>query len=187
MIRDKRGISKLELIVALAIIGILAGLVSLGSDLIRRERIASASRELFADLMRARLFAMTKESHGYGVRLDPGGYVLFKFSDCNDDYAYDVSACSGGSEEDGIHAGVLPSGITLGKTHPGNIADSEVIIFDRFGTPRTRNWAFALLTIIVRGDREDDPIYCIVVSRNRVRDGVWGWDAAKKDYGCVKQ
>jgi hypothetical protein len=87
----------------------------------------------------------------------------------------------------GIHAWVLPSGITLGKTHPGNVADSEVIIFDRFGIPRTKNWAFALLTVIVQGDREGDPVYCIVVSRNRVRDGIWAWDAEKKDFGCIKQ
>lgn len=170
-----RGITLLELVVVIGIMAILAGLATFSTDMIRRERVASATRELYADLQKARLDAMTRDGKGFGIRLEsPNSYVMFKFEDCDEDYTYDKDTCTGAArEETRIIKRKLPSGIALSKTNPYTSVNNDVRIFDRFGSPRRENWSMGLITILVRHVPDAGLIKCVSVSMGRVREAVW--------------
>ena len=183
-----RGYTITELVVTLSIITIIAGLVPLSRDLIRQARVSSASKQLYADVQRLRVSAMTQKSRGFGIRFEsPTAYTLFKFNDCNSDYLHDPDTCSGETkEEDIVMTRTLTSSLELNKTNPGTDIANEVLIFDRLGIPRTANWAFGWRTIIVKHSGDDDFMKCIVISTNRIREGLWGWDKRRRKMACVK-
>ena len=183
-----RGFTITELVVTLSIITIMAALVPLGTDLIGRARVSSASKQLYADVQRLRVSAMTQKSRGFGIRFaSPTTYTLFKFNDCNNDYRYDPDRCGGETkEEEVMNTRSLSSSLEFKKTNPGKDIANEVVIFDRFGIPRTANWAFGWRTIIVKNSGDADFMKCIVISTNRIREGLWGWDKRRRKKGCVK-
>jgi prepilin-type N-terminal cleavage/methylation domain-containing protein len=186
MLKEAKGITLVELMVVVAIIAILAGITSLGGDLIRRERVASATRELMADLLRTRLNAMTLNSKGYGVRFESGTrYTMFEFDDCNDDHAYDISACGGAREESSLLDRPVPSGVVLASTS-GRPFDNEVLLFDRFGRPRAKEWGFKVMTIVISAGDRALTARCVSVSVNRIRDGIWQWDDKQGKFECSK-
>jgi type II secretory pathway pseudopilin PulG len=167
-----RGVTLMELLVIILIMAVMAGFVSLSADMIRRERVASAARILYADLQKARLDAMTLDGAGFGIRIEsPNSYVMFKFADCNGDYAYEPASCmSGISEEVQAENRTLDSSLQLRRT--GSMS-SDVRIFDRFGIPRAANWGMGNVTFIVESVPDAGLAKCVSVSTNRIREGVW--------------
>lgn len=170
-----RGITLLELLVIIVIMAIMAGFASMSTDLIRRERVSSATRELYADLQKARLDSMTQGGKGFGIRQESeNSYVIFKFEDCNEDYSYDANTCSGGTrEETEIMKKSLGSSVVLHKTNPGNDVNNDVRIFDRFGSPRWPSWGLGGITIVVGSVPDAGLTKCVTISTNRIREAVW--------------
>jgi prepilin-type N-terminal cleavage/methylation domain-containing protein len=170
-----QGFTLVELVVVMSIIIIITSFASLSTDLIRRERVAGVSKEIYADLLKTRLDAMTKGGKGFGIRLESeNSYVLFKFNDCNDDYNYDASACdASGREETEVVKKTLNHGVILHKTDPFTSVNNDIRIFDRFGTPRHHTWGMGGITIIVTSQPDAGLVKCISVSANRIRESLW--------------
>lgn len=168
-----RGFTLLELLVVMLIITIIAGFASLSANLIRRERVAGVAREIYADLQKARMDAMTKDSKGFGIRLESANsYVLFKFNDCNDDYHYDPKGCEGAPEETETVRKTLHSSISILKKNMSSFQD-EVHIFDRFGRPRNDDWGMGNVSIVVKSSPDAGLAKCVVISDNRIREAIW--------------
>ena len=185
----ERGMSLIELLTVIVIIAIMTGFVSVSKDLIRRERVASITRELYADLQRVRLDSMTKDSQGFGVRFESAGsYTIFQFNDCNGDDNYDPNTCAGGTREEiPLMTKTMPSSVELKKTNPFTECDNKVLIFDRFGVPRGDTWGLGLMTIVVKNEPDSGLIKCVSVSTNRIREGLWGWDKKEHHDTCIEQ
>lgn len=174
-IRTMQGNTLIELMVVVGIIAITVGLVSLGTNLIRRERVLSTTRELLADLQKARMDAMTKDSRGFGIRLESSrSYVLFRFNDCNEDSVYNDDTCPGNApEEADVIRKTVPASVVLRKTNPTKETGNDVRIFDRFGSPRHPTGGLGGITILVRNVTDAEHIRCISVSTNRIREARW--------------
>ena len=170
-----QGVALLEVLFIIGIIALLVGFTSKGADLVRRERVASATRELYADIQKARVDAMTQDGKGFGIRLvSHNTYVMFKFDDCNNDSNYDADTCANGTrEETNIVKRELHPSVALHKTNPSTDVDDDVRIFDRFGSPRRSTGGLGGITIIIGNDQEADAIRCISISTNRIREGIW--------------
>jgi prepilin-type N-terminal cleavage/methylation domain-containing protein len=175
MEKNNNGFSLLELMVVIMLIGIISAFAQLSADFIRNSRVSSATAELIADLHQARLYAMTRDGKGAGIRLEsPHSYVIFKFIDCNDDYAYDADTCPGNRrEEEVLIQKKLPDSLLLTKSDPFTSVNNDVRIFDRFGSPRWPTWGVGGITIVLRSEPNSGLIKCVAISKNRIREGVW--------------
>jgi len=169
------GISLLELMFVIALAAILAGFTSHGLELVRRERVAGAARTLYADIHKARVDAITRDGHGFGIRLiSHNSYVMFKFDDCNNDTNYDSNTCSGGTrEETDIIKRELHSSVVLHKTNLSTDVNNDVRIFDHDGIPRRSTGGMGGITILVGNSQDTGPIQCICISTTRIREGFW--------------
>lgn len=170
-----QGTTLLELLFAIGIMVILLGFTSQGMDIVRRERVASAARMLYADIHRARVDALTRGGNGFGIRLvSQNSYVIFKFDDCNNDSNYDSNTCPGGArEETDIIKRELPPSVVLHKTNPSTDVNNDVRIFDHDGIPRRPTGGMGGITILVGNNQDAGPIRCISISTNRIREGFW--------------
>jgi prepilin-type N-terminal cleavage/methylation domain-containing protein len=172
---NMRGMTLFEMMLVIAIMAICAGFTSHGMDLVRRERVASAARMLYADIQKARVEAVTRGGDGFGIRLvSRNSYEMFKFNDCNNDSNYDPDSCPGGTREEAdVIQRELHSSVELHKTNPFTDVSDDVRIFDRFGSPRCSTGGLGGITILVGDNQKSGPIRCISISTNRIREGIW--------------
>ncbi|HAK58963.1 MAG TPA: hypothetical protein DCO77_01095 [Nitrospiraceae bacterium] len=199
-ITDDRGITITEFIITLAIIAILAAMVALSTDNIRKARVSSVTRELLADLQQARVDAKTQGSsaavarmRGAGVRfVDTSSYAVFKFNDCNENAEYEIDTCAGSKpEEADVQIKTVPSSIELMRSRdsdgllmaPANVLADDVRIFDRFGLPRTYDWKPDTDYILVIRHQRVAFWKCIIIATNTLREGTWD-DSTKT---CTEQ
>lgn len=186
----QKGFTLTEILLAIAIFGILLTLSYSGMEYVRKHRLQSASRELLSDLQRIRQDAITRGtqtksggtviSRGFGIRFDSStSYQLFEFDDCNDSFSYNANTCPGppanpsAREEIGNRSQNLPSGITVtvgASTAPNS--DTHIVLFDRNGMPRQPNWSFVGKTYVLRLAGVDPP-RCVSISNVRIREGTW--------------
>lgn len=173
--KGMRGMTLFEMLLVIAIMAICAGFAPHGMDLVRRERVASVARMLYADIQKARVEAVTRGGDGFGIRLaSRNAYVMFKFNDCNNDSNYDSNSCPGGTrEETDVMQRELHSAVELHKTNPSTDVGNEVRIFDRFGSPRCSTGGVGGITILVGDNQNSGPVRCISISTNRIREGIW--------------
>ncbi|MBI3608875.1 MAG: prepilin-type N-terminal cleavage/methylation domain-containing protein [Nitrospirae bacterium] len=176
MKRSESGITLVELLVVVGILAILLAIAGLGSDAVERQRVAGATRELLADLQRARQDAITRSSgatsRGAGIRFASAtSYVTFEFVDADNDYQYDpapaVEELAGS-----VRTKTLSGGLSL--TLDGADPTGTVIIFDKQGMARETNWAFvpgAGLRFVVQSSRLPALAKCILLNQARIREG----------------
>lgn len=177
MMRNKgiSGLTLLELMIVMCIAFLLSGFAYLGTVLVRREQVSSITRELLADIHRARKNAITQEGKGFGIRFESSNsYVIFQFNDCNDDYKYDANSCGGGTREETKSVRrTITSSVVLSKTNMSQYFNNDIVIFDKLAFPRKADWGLGLMTILVRNNNDAGIIKCITISTNRVRESIW--------------
>jgi prepilin-type N-terminal cleavage/methylation domain-containing protein len=191
---SESGFTIAELVVTIGIISILAALAMMSTSYINKERVKSATKELYADLQKARNdaivtgpTALTPNKLGMGIRLTSSSYTIFSFNDKNPppngNYAYD------GTDEEAqpVFTKTLTSNVKLTDSLNGGalvapISTQVIVIFDKFGFPRvaTDNWK------LINGDDVPAPVVigltypgvanytrCISIGRNRIQEGFW--------------
>lgn len=186
---NEKGMTLPEVIVVAAIIGILAGLTAVSMDLIRKERLSSATSQLLADTQKARLDGMLSSSptsttiRGAGIRFESSSsYTIFTFNDCNANYNYDATGCSGNApEEMNAVSRALSSSISLSvwigppplpSVVVPVVPSNNVVIFDRSGYPRQNTWDCAEVVVVLQNPALSD-MKCVHVGTNAIREGVW--------------
>lgn len=186
-INNESGITLIELIMVVSIIAIMAGFAALGMDIVHRERVSSATKEMYADLQRSRMDGMVTGAtgslpyiRGAGIRFEsPTRYVTFKFNDCNQNYTYEIDGCAGAREESEIRTITMPSSIEIKRldagslVNPANVTADDIPIFDKFGMPRTFEWSVISSYIIVVKHQSAGYAKCIVIDTNSMREGSW--------------
>ena len=177
MIND-RGFSLIELLVAVAVAGILSSIAFLGNDFLAKHRVKSASREFYSHLQALRQDAMIKgtanTSIGHGLRFTSNtSYSTFEFLDVDNDYEYD-----GVAEESGASARDLPAGMEVTIDNAGD-PTTNPLLFDKRGLSRSADWS---TTAAGRSYVFHHPIVstpaCVTVSLVRIREGIWDEGAA---------
>jgi prepilin-type N-terminal cleavage/methylation domain-containing protein len=192
-IKNECGFTLVELIVVIAIVGILATFAVMGTAVIRKETVTSRTKEIFADLQKARADAMAggtsstdvipRNIHGVGIQLtSPTTYVIFRFNDvlpmaalitASGDYQYN------GAAEQLIIQTVTLSSVELRVLNgavltPPAATPNDTIIFDRFGYPRQTNWTLITNMIIaVRNPNLAGFTRCISIQTNSIREGFY--------------
>ena len=165
---DQRGVTLIETMVVVVLIGIITLIGTLGITFYQRYELQSASRQLFGALEKVRQDAMTKrtpliQSRGFGLRLEAGGtgYTTFEFNDIDGDFQYD-----GTGEENAPAGPILFSGSI---TATSNVAG--VLLYDERGLYRSWNWGLVGRTYTIRRPGIAT-VQCIVVSMARIREEV---------------
>ncbi|PLX85712.1 MAG: hypothetical protein C0617_03255 [Desulfuromonas sp.] len=181
-LKSQKGFTLMELLIGIAVAGILASIAYLGSGFLDKYRLTAASRELLADLQWVRQNAVTRSTpddpsdpdhanHGFGIRFDSASqYTLFEFND-DQTGAKEFFKYEGAAEESGPRVKDLPQGATVTKGAAAN-PTGEVLLYGRNGMARDRNWSTTDATFVLRL-HEVSPPRCVVISAVRIREGVW--------------
>ncbi|MBI5874445.1 MAG: prepilin-type N-terminal cleavage/methylation domain-containing protein [Deltaproteobacteria bacterium] len=178
-IKDERGFSLIELLVVVALIAIIAAIAMMGRDTYQGRQLKAASQQLYGDLQKVRVDAMTKSnaanSRGFGIRFtSSSAYRVFEFNDSNtaDNYQYDGTA-----EEANPTDVILTSGITvtLGNTTTPPTGTGNVLIFSKQGLPKDNIWGQDNRIYVIQFSGVSQ-IRCVNIANVTIREGVW--DAA---------
>lgn len=191
---DSKGMTLTELMVTVAVCGIMVGLGTVGFNYIQGQRAGTASRDLMSDLQRVRQKAITHSAplavngpvqlnRGYGVRFTANNtYVIFEYIDTGVvNFQYEGAAEEYGESGafDGGGNRVAPSPKTLAGDVRVTLGDAgdpvgDVLIYDKKGIPRTAAWAVPGTKIyVVRSATANTAPRCVLVNQVRIREGRW--------------
>jgi prepilin-type N-terminal cleavage/methylation domain-containing protein len=160
---NNRGITLPELIIVIAIIGIIAsGLGFSYADWMGKYKVEKATKELYADLMNARCMAMTRNSDhfmDFNFPPPPAGYGTYRIAeDTNGDGEADADA--NGVIDAAGHTFFPPFQKTVEYSIKNNFAGG-IVNFDKRGIVQPSG-TICLFT-------DNDPDYdCIVISQTRI-------------------
>jgi prepilin-type N-terminal cleavage/methylation domain-containing protein len=176
-LKNEHGVTLIELIIVVALIGIIGSFAVIGFDFINRERLSSATTELVADIQRVRVEAMTEgqttPTHlGYGIRFSPGtsSYTMFTwYDDTPTDFQYDVS------EERDAETNSLNTILSLTVADLVN-PNHRVLIYNKNGLPQryltAGSTAIAGDMLITLSEASSSIVRCIQVGTNTIWEGV---------------
>lgn len=174
--KNEKGFSLTELLIVVAIMSIVASIAIWGSSSIKNYRLTSASKQLYGDLQKIRVDAMTKSnpslanSRGFGIRFSSNtAYTTFEFNDGDTDFTYD-----GTGEESNTKQFTLPNGVTVTVGDAASpTGNTNIRIYDKKGMMRTDSWSSATgITYVLRLTGVSQ-VRCVSISTVRIREGVW--------------
>src|SRR3989338_886362 len=167
---SQKGFSMIEMLLVIVIIMIIAYIAANGSDFYQSRRLMAASQQLYGDIQKTRIGAMTKSiaanSRGWGIQFDSSSqYTIFEFNDGNGNFNYDSGEAANARQV------TLQTGIAV--TVKGNPAgDDNIVIFDKQGLSKATTWAGGSRTFIVQLSGGSDG-RCLVLDDVRIREGIW--------------
>lgn len=177
--KNEDGFSLVEVIIVMAIMGILAGFAYIGSEFLRKEKVSNASRRLLSDIQKARVDALTSAGTttnfmGSGIRFTANSYVAFLFDDT---VTVDSLYEKGEEEPASIVTTTLSSPLVISLPS----SSYSVLIYNRFGLPAIYAWdttgtyqsLSSQVQDIVIQDVSLNVARCVEVSANTIREGIW--------------
>jgi prepilin-type N-terminal cleavage/methylation domain-containing protein len=176
---NEHGMTLMEILIVMVIIGIMSTMASLGYDIVRKQRLSSATRELVADIQQTRVDALTSSptgttGQGFGIRfVPPTTYVVFTFDDADSSFTYDGA---GSNDEKNPQTHIISSQLSIQII---NNPTYDVLMYDRTGAPHLYTHAnpgvlFDGTTDMIIGikDLSSGITQCISVKTNSIREGV---------------
>jgi prepilin-type N-terminal cleavage/methylation domain-containing protein len=186
------GFTLIELFIVLLIIGILVTIATMNTDVKNKSSVTSASRQILGDLLATRLDGMVSGPSGIadamqymrggGIRLvSSTQYATFRFNDCNQNYQYDATGCSGLPEETSTQTFKLQTGVEIKRVVGGALVSptnsvNDIIMFDHLGLLRDYQWNSNISSLVIVVQYSPSPSVasnCIFVRANRIREGSW--------------
>lgn len=175
MLKSEKGFSLVELLIVIALVAIVATIALWGSQSVKGHRLTAASKQLYGDLQKIRVDAMTKSpsgatSRGFGIRFTSNSaYTAFEFNDTNGDFTY-----AGTGEEANTKDIVLTNGITvtLQDATSTPTGTNNVLIFNKQGLAKNYQWSQGNRTYVIQLSGVSQ-IRCVTLDDVRIREGVW--------------
>lgn len=158
--------SLIELIVTVAILLIMLAIgVPYLSKYVRKYGIEQETSQIFSDLVMQRYKSVTT-GDSYGVMFNTSSYVLFKFKDTDYNLIFNGASEMIDTIIKNVKYKILKK---IGSGYVG--ASNDVVIFDKNGVARNRNWGFGSFTIKVDSDDISSIKYnCVVISTDRIKE-----------------
>ncbi len=174
---SEHGVTLTEVLIVIAIIAIMSTIASLGYDIVRKQRLSSATRELVADIQQTRVDALTSSptgttGQGFGMRfVPPTSYIVFTFDDADSSFTYDGA---GSNDEKNPQTHTISSQLSIQII---NNSAYDVLMYDRTGAPHLYKHTGELFdgtTDLIIGitDLSSGIAQCISVKTNSIREGV---------------
>lgn len=188
----ENGFSIIELIVVVAIAALLMAIASFSMDFVRKERVTSYTKQIFADIQKARFDAVTSGptptgiapyKRGDGIRfVSATQYVSYVFNDSlpvasaltdTGDYQYTNQTEEVGAETVNISSCQIQIQTVTLHT-PANNFQNDMVIFDRFGYPRQWDWqVLSPMYLVISNPSLAGYVRCISISSTIIREGFW--------------
>ncbi|MBI3752538.1 MAG: prepilin-type N-terminal cleavage/methylation domain-containing protein [Deltaproteobacteria bacterium] len=180
MLKSEKGFSMIEMLLVIAIIMIIAAIAATGSGSYQGRWLRAASQQLYGDLQKTRIDAMTKSiaanSRGWGIQFDSSSqYTIFEFNDTNGNFDYDSGEAANARQV------TLQTGITVTKQASGDPSGrTNVLMFSRQGLSKNYKWSsVGNRTYVLRYSGIADA-RCLVLDDVRIREGAWNGSECTK-------
>ncbi len=169
------GFTLIELMIVVALVGIIMSFAVLGFDILQRQSLASATTGFLADLQTVRMNALTKssapDSRGFGLRfLTNDSYRIFEFVDNGaNNFIYETD-----DTEKVDYEKTLSSGITVTLQAAGTpVGLDNALLYDKRGMVRSNTWSSVTNRTYVLRHPKVAGAKCVTVSMVRIRGGNW--------------
>lgn len=131
---NNSGVTLIELIIVIAIIGIIVLFATVDTAWVQRDaRVSEARDRLLADVEEAKLKSLAQVPHAI-VIVSASSYKMVKLNDTNNNFKKDTS----GTPE--TTTDIANSTVTLSTNVKVGLTSGTEFWFDRKGVPRTTNW-----------------------------------------------